>query len=145
MSSSRRFTRREAVIGGAATVAVAAAAVVVSRAGDEGDDAAPSSTAASVPATPVPTAPPPTRPPVESVALLGEAYLAAYPDDADPVGLSTAVPEITGTTAAARLSALPALTDRIRQEFTAGTTIVLDGWVLARCEGQAAALVSLGS
>lgn len=146
MSSPRKVSRREAILVGAAVVASGGAAVMLLTDGSDSSDSP--SVAGTAPATastrPAPTAPPTTLPQVDLVAAVGSAYLAAYPDDADEAGLQAAVPEISGTTKAERLAALPMIAERAREDFRDRTTVVVDGWVLARSEAQAAALVSLG-
>jgi hypothetical protein len=82
----------------------------------------------------------------ESAAILGRAYLAEAPAEADPDGLVARIlPESSARELAAldgeRLRALVA--ERQRGDFAAGRTFVLDGWVLSRTELRLCALAAL--
>lgn len=143
-----KMSRRQVLLGLAAAGTSAAAAVLIAdRIGSDEDDAStPATTPAAAPSTST-TGPslPPVRPvtPVEGVARVGEVYLATRPDPGDVAGLRAALPELTAPDAAGMLGQFPALGTRIGEDFAAGRIEVLEGWVLARTEVQAAALVAL--
>ena len=82
----------------------------------------------------------------ESAAILGRAYLAEAPAEADPDGLVARIlPESSARELAAldgeRLRALVA--ERQRGDFAAGRTVALDGWILSRTELRLCALAAL--
>lgn len=70
------------------------------------------------------------------ILVVGARYLATHPDDADPEALLAALPPVDGdpTAAAAAL---------VRSDFARGDTVVVDGWVLARSEARASAILAL--
>jgi hypothetical protein len=70
------------------------------------------------------------------VIAVGTRYVQTHPDDADLTALLDSFPEVDGDPldAAATLS---------REEFRRGDTVVVDGWVLARSEARAAAVIAL--
>jgi hypothetical protein len=70
------------------------------------------------------------------VLAVGAAYLAESPDEADLATLLALLPSPDGDVVATARALISA-------EFSAGATIVLDGWVLARSEARAAAVLSL--
>lgn len=78
----------------------------------------------------------------EGAARLGRSYLGVHPTEArrgvlvrDLVGLT----EPTSVSDASREVAA-----RIRGDYAAGSTVVVDGWVLSRTEARLYALVALG-
>jgi hypothetical protein len=70
------------------------------------------------------------------VLAVGAAYLAGWPGEADLATLLTLLPSPDGDVVATARALISA-------DFSAGATIVLDGWVLARSEARAAAVLSL--
>lgn len=126
--------RRRVLVGVAATAgALALGGVVLAR--DEPDGGSSSSTSgSSTPASGDATA---------SIALVGAAYLATEPDVADEAGLRAALPTLDGATADGVVGQMGTIEPTVRDDFTAGRTVSVDGWVLAVSEAQAAALVSL--
>lgn len=78
----------------------------------------------------------------EGAARLGRTYLAAHPGEARGGGLVRALAGPTGPTSASGASS--AVAARIRSDYAAGNTVVVDGWVLSRAEARLCALVALG-
>ena len=78
------------------------------------------------------------------IGRIGAAYLALVPDEASRSQLVELIPELDGVPAGEIEAHLVDLGPRVAEDFAAGDTIVIDGWVLARTEGRAAALVALG-
>lgn len=72
----------------------------------------------------------PSDPVRESARIVGRAYLARFPQDADPVRLRCAL-------------AGPPLAERVRRDFERGDVVQLDGWVLSRSEARRCALEAL--
>ena len=70
------------------------------------------------------------------IIAVGTRYVQTHPDDADLDTLLASFPEIDGYP----LDAAAALG---REEFRRGDTVVVDGWVLARSEARAAAVIAL--
>ncbi len=70
------------------------------------------------------------------VIAVGTRYVQTHPDDADLDALLDSFPEVDGDpfVSAEALS---------RDEFWRGDTVVVDGWVLARSEARAAAVIAL--
>jgi hypothetical protein len=78
-----------------------------------------------------------------SVARVGEAYRAAYPDEDDRALLERELPDLDGARGAELEDRLRLLDERVRQDFADGDVVLVDGWLLARTEARAAALVSI--
>ncbi len=78
----------------------------------------------------------------EGAARLGRSYLAAHPTEARRVVLVRDLVGPTVPTSARRASREVAA--RIRTDYAAGSTVVVDGWVLSRTEARLYALVALG-
>jgi hypothetical protein len=85
----------------------------------------------------------------ESARVVGRAYLATHPDEADPVQLLAAIEAAGGIgrsvarqpidpTALAR-----AVAGAVRDDFLDRRTVRVDGWVLARTEARLCALAAL--
>jgi hypothetical protein len=85
----------------------------------------------------------------ESARVVGRAYLATHPDEADPVQLLAAIEAAGGigrsvarqpidATALAR-----AVAEAVRDDFLDRRTVRVDGWVLARTEARLCALAAL--
>ncbi len=88
---------------------------------------------------------PPVGAPAEDyIGRVGEAYRATVPDEDDRLVLEEMLPELAGLDAAAAVAALPTLEPAAREDFAAGRTVEVDGWILAATEGRASALISLG-
>ncbi len=79
----------------------------------------------------------------DGARALGERYLAAFPDEAAALAPLAAEVRRVGADGPAVLRR--AVGRRIRADFAAGETVVLDGWVMARTEGRIAALAACGS
>jgi hypothetical protein len=76
-------------------------------------------------------------------AILGRAYRAAYPAEADADTLTSLLCRDLGLSEAPaprRQQLLATLDARIRAQFGAGETVVIHGWVLARTEARLCAL-----
>ncbi len=71
---------------------------------------------------------------------LGQSYLAGAPGEADRTALTHGL----GAARARRPSFTAWLERRRRQDFACGAVVVVDGWVLARIEARACALMALG-
>jgi DNA-binding IclR family transcriptional regulator len=78
-----------------------------------------------------------------SARAIGRAYLAAVPAEADAARIAAllALGPASGASPAALRRRMAA---RLRADFAAGRTIVLDGWLLAESEARLCALVALG-
>ena len=72
----------------------------------------------------------------EAARRVGEAYLAARPTERDARLLVSAI-------AAVAPNGPRDLRDAVSRDFTAGRSLLLDGWLLADTEGRLAALVAL--
>ena len=77
----------------------------------------------------------------DEVAALGARYLAATPQEADVAALRHAI--LGGSEPATAAALRVQLEARVQQEFCAGETATIDGWVLARTEARQCALFSL--
>jgi hypothetical protein len=107
------------------------------------DTAPPVDAAPDAPASPDERTPD-ERPPIEAttpIGLVGAAYLALTPDEASREKLLELVPELAGVRRREIEAQLGLLAERVRDDFAAGDTVVIDGWVLARSEARGAALV----
>jgi hypothetical protein len=76
------------------------------------------------------------------IAAIGEAYLAITPAESDDVSLRAAL-GIADDAVGDPNAQLDALADQIHEEFLAGDTVRLGGWLLALTEARLAALVAL--
>jgi hypothetical protein len=73
---------------------------------------------------------------------IGVQYRASHPAERDATALRAAL--LAGTPGDAPAAALPGLLDaQVRDDFAAGRTVVVRGWVLARTEARQCALFSL--
>jgi len=79
----------------------------------------------------------------DGVVRLGRAYLKAHPKDANVRRLRTEVAGLDPTKPVR--DQLPAIGTASSAEFTLGTTVAVDGWLLSRSEARAAAAVALGA
>lgn len=84
----------------------------------------------------------------ESAAAVGEAYLAAFPKEASAGKLIGALETENGwqplelaSTGKRKFNQL--VKRSVTDDFRAGKTVLLDGWMLARTEARLCALVSL--
>lgn len=66
---------------------------------------------------------------------IGARYGQLYPDD-DLHAIGAELPDVD------HAAALAALSDRVRDDFRGGDVVDVDGWVLARTEARAAALLA---
>ena len=71
---------------------------------------------------------------------IGERYLAAHPEERSRALLVADV----GPVGDDGLASFARLRDRVRDDFAARRTVTVDGWLLARTEARAAALLALG-
>ena len=102
-----------------------------SSSGDASDAAA-----TSTDTLPAPTGDAPTFDDVDpGIIAVGTAYVAAYPDDDLPSLLADLPTDSDDPIADAATTTA--------EEFAAGDTVVIDGWVLARSEARASALIAL--
>jgi hypothetical protein len=79
----------------------------------------------------------------DGVEALGNAYLRAYPREADPAFLLAHLPGID-TTRGVR-GQMHKLVPAITRDFAAGRVVTVQGWQLSRTEARAAAAVALGA
>ena len=77
----------------------------------------------------------------DRVRQLGAHYRAATPTENTAAALHSAISDAGGLRVPFVKS--PSLANRIRDDFTAGRTVVVDGWVLSLTEARQAALFSL--
>jgi hypothetical protein len=112
-------------LGGAATAALVAVAAGVALTDDD------------------PSADQPGDVTRDAVIRIGAAYRAAYPADDDREMLRREVGDLGGLSGADLADRLATLDERVRADFAAGNVVLVDGWLLARTEARAAALVSL--
>lgn len=99
---------------------------------------------AAPPATTEPPPPPePWTPLGVALVAVGRRYLDAVPEEADRDVLLAALPALGGTVPADPATGLAVLAPQVAEDHAAGETVVLDGWVLSRTEGRAAALYAL--
>ena len=128
-----RPTRRlvlAALLGGGALVA---AGVGVARvAGDDGDsDSGTASEPTDVPAD-------------VALTALGERYLREVPAERDEAVLLAALPALGGSVPTDPATQLAALREQVAADYEADEVVELDGWLITRTEGRAAALYALG-
>lgn len=71
----------------------------------------------------------------EGLVVIGTRYRELHPDD-DPSVIGADLPPDDPA------AGLAALAQRVRADFAAGDTVDVDGWVLARTEARAAAVLS---
>lgn len=94
------------------------------EAGSAGPEAGPDPVACPSPGPAVP----------DGVRVVGRRYRAIHPDDELDLAIDLAsLPDD---------AAVAALGDAVAADFAAGRIVVVDGWVLARTEARAAALLS---
>ena len=78
----------------------------------------------------------------ETAIAAGDAYLEAYPAEADPNALPVAIlPNFLGSFNAETLR--KAFTQQVAADFAEGRLVELNGWVLARTEARLFALCAL--
>lgn len=78
-----------------------------------------------------------------ALAVLGRSYLAAYPDEGDAEKLLRG---IAGNRAqpCSRAAWCDLIRERRADEFAHADTVIVDGWILARCEARLCALQAIG-
>ncbi len=78
-----------------------------------------------------------------ALAALGRSYLAAYPDEGDAEKLLRG---IAGNRAqpCSRAAWCDLIRERRADEFAHADTVIVDGWILARCEARLCALQAIG-
>ncbi len=80
---------------------------------------------------------------VTDAQVIGRCYLSLYPEKANRsvllAELKMTYPLLTGH----RIRLKEVLYQRRQQQFLEGDTVIVDGWVLARCEAQLCALLAL--
>ncbi len=86
------------------------------------------------------TATVPTR---QALLAVGERYLATHPEEADTEVLLAALAPLGGSIPADPDTQLAVLGQQVSADYAAGDVVELDGWVLSRTEGRAAALFVL--
>jgi hypothetical protein len=128
-SPTRTINRRAAIgiIGGAAAAAALGLAYVAKERAD--DEPAPPPVAADTSST-------------GGIPAIGEAYLAATPDEQSQPELLAALglPDEVADDPEAQLSVLA---EQIHTDFAAATVVQLDGWALSVTEARLAALIAL--
>jgi hypothetical protein len=77
----------------------------------------------------------------DAVRRLGQRYRASVPGESDAPQLNAAIQTSRPWTARIGLSH-PAMADQIRDDFDAGRTVIVDGWLLSRTEARQCALYS---
>jgi len=76
-----------------------------------------------------------------SARIIGAAYLATHPDEADPALLRRAIAADLAPAAQRDQAELDrALAHRVRADFLEQRTVKVDGWVLSRTEARLCAL-----
>jgi len=80
---------------------------------------------------------------VASIAVVGERYLELVPEEADVKVLAELLVPLDGEIPRDPTSDLLVLADMVRADFDAGNVISIDGWLLSRTEGRAAALFAI--
>lgn len=80
-----------------------------------------------------------------ALVALGRRYLDAHPDEADEAVLLDALPALGGQAPSDPATQLAVLSEQVAADYADDDLVVLDGWILARTEGRAAALYALGS
>jgi hypothetical protein len=76
-----------------------------------------------------------------SARIIGAAYLATHPDEADAAILCRAIAADLATAAPRDQAELDrALANRVRADFLQRRTVKVDGWVLSRTEARLCAL-----
>ncbi len=78
---------------------------------------------------------------LEAPRVVGGRYLALYPTEADRAALRASLIDSAWMLDQNSLRAW--LVHRCTQDFRDGNTVIVDGWVLARTEARACALVAL--
>lgn len=76
----------------------------------------------------------------DAVLRLGREYLAAHPGESDPAALAGLL--AAGLPALEDAAGRQALLARIRDDYAAGRTVILSGWVLSLSEGRLCALAA---
>ncbi len=125
-----RPTRRlvlAALLGGSALVA---AGIGVARVAGDSDDGGTASEPTDVPAD-------------AALAALGQRYLREVPDERDEAVLLAALPALGGSVPSDPAAQLAALREQIAADYAADEMVELDGWLITRTEGRAAALYAL--
>jgi hypothetical protein len=78
---------------------------------------------------------------IDAPRALGDRYLAIYPADTNRRTLGA---DVFGTAKTVDPQSMRThLARRVSQDFTDGNTVIVDGWVLARSEARACAMVAL--
>lgn len=77
----------------------------------------------------------------DSARAIGQRYLAAFPAEADAARLRSSL--FTDVAPGDAATMRRHLKSRVQRDFTDGETVELDGWILARSECRACALLSL--
>ncbi len=82
---------------------------------------------------------------IENARAVGRRYLILFPDEANRRFLleNSVLNALRRWPATDRASLRKALCRQRSQEFLNGNTVILDGWVLARCEAHLYALMAL--
>ena len=134
-------SRRGFIAGGAALGALGL--LGLSGCGDDGTTSSAATTEPSAPRPDLSPVPAPDAPPQDYITRVGEMYRAVVPEEDDKATLESLLPALAGLPAAEIVTQLPTLEPAVREDFAAGRTVELDGWILAVTEGRASALISL--
>ncbi|MCB1930023.1 MAG: hypothetical protein KDH17_18570 [Rhodocyclaceae bacterium] len=83
----------------------------------------------------------------QAVAAIGEAYLAAHPEERDRAELLRRIERefVARRRAAGAEPAVSALSALVRDEFRDGRVVIVDGWMLSRSEARIYALAALAT
>jgi len=82
---------------------------------------------------------------VERVRTLGAQYRAAVPKENSATALRAAISDTAQHGFRLPWARRASLNDQVRDDFAAGRTVLVDGWVLSATEARQCALFSLAS
>lgn len=80
---------------------------------------------------------------VADAQVIGRRYLTLYPEKASRSVLLAELKMTYPLVAGQQTRLKKTLSQRRQQQFLEGDTVIVDGWVLARCEAQICALLAL--
>lgn len=78
------------------------------------------------------------------IRSIGQAWLQTHPAESTAAALSQAIRAAQRSRRRWPWQPLPPIADILTAEYTAGTTVLPDGWVVAETEARCCALVALG-
>lgn len=135
---ARPISRRAAVSTlTAIPVAVAVGTLSMGLAACQGTDNAPISAASAQAALPAGLDP-------DIIRSIGRAWIQTHPDESTAAALSQAIRAAQRSRRQWPWQPLPSISAILMAEYTAGTTVLPDGWVVAATEARCCALVALG-